>query len=385
MLGLDALSSVIRATPAPNNEVKPLWIEAPVAQQLGLSDGQVVQALVEARGGPVRLWLKNFSFELPNGWVLQPGDTPFMRVVRGSSSWALLIQPRADGAPSAGLVANAPSAANVQAPISPEQLLQARMQAMASRPMDASGLLALLASSSQNASGLTSAQMPWLQAWMAESIPMSQINPSLLRNLLQKWMLPNERRLLQGQQPPMDARSMLRKWLDLLTATQESSTERMQEARTVRQGLESLDTAQAQTALAHARGGLSLHFWIPFTDSRPVHMHIQRDAPKNPNDDPPFTVDVHTQHMTLGEIWLATTIRSSHRVGLVMWALNGNTASWARDKSALLGAELKDSGLELESFQIHHAARPRSEVHPVQGSGQGEWMQTVRPRLDRLA
>ena len=104
MLGLDALSSVIRATPTPNNEAKPLWIEAPVAQQLGLSDGQVVQALVEARGGPVRLWLKNFSFELPNGWVLQPGDTPFMRVVRGSSSWALLIQPRADGAPSASVL-----------------------------------------------------------------------------------------------------------------------------------------------------------------------------------------------------------------------------------------------------------------------------------------
>ncbi|MEY4285702.1 MAG: hypothetical protein RL111_2377, partial [Pseudomonadota bacterium] len=33
MLGLDALSSVIRATPTPNLEAKPLWIEASVAQQ----------------------------------------------------------------------------------------------------------------------------------------------------------------------------------------------------------------------------------------------------------------------------------------------------------------------------------------------------------------
>jgi hypothetical protein len=383
MLGLDALSSVIRATPAPNTEVKPLWVEAPVAQQLGLSDGQVVQALVEARGGPVRLWLKNFSFELPNGWVLQPGDTPFMRVVRGSSSWALLIQPRPDGASPAGL-AHAPPAASVQVALSPEQVLMARMQAMAARPMDASGLLSLLASATQNAPGNASAPLPMLQAWMSESIPMSQINPNLLRSLIQKWITPNERRLLLGQAPPIDARSLLRKWLDLLTATQESSTERMQEARTVRQGLESLDTAQAQTALAQARGALSLHFWIPFTDSRPVHLHIQRDAPQHPGDDPPFTVDVHTQHLTLGEIWLATTIRSSHRVGLVMWALNANTAEWARSKAGLLGAELKDSGLELESFQIHHSARPRGEVHPVH-AGQGEWMQTVRPRLDTLA
>jgi len=382
MLGLDALSSVIRATPTPNLEAKPLWVETAVAQQLGLTDGQVVQALIEARGGAVRLWLKNFPFEVPNGWILKPGDTPFMRVVRGASSWALLIQPRADGASSpapAAQAANLGAAAAAAMP-SPAQVWQARMQALAARPMDGSSLLSLLTANPSQASA--PAQLSMMQAWMAESLSLAQINPSLLKALIQKSMIPNERRLAQGQAPVPDARSMLKKLLDTLTQSEALEVDRLQ-AKSVRQGLEAMDSAQAQSALAQARGELSVHLWLPFADAHPLHLHIQREAPKQKGDDPPFTVDVHTLHATLGEIWLATTIRSSHRVGLVMWALQADTVSWARDKASLLGAELKDSGLELESFQIHHASRPRSDVQPA--VKQEGWEQTVRHRLDTLA
>lgn len=384
MLGLDALSSVIRATPTPNLEAKPLWIEASVAQQLGLTDGQVVQALIEAKGGSVRLWLKNFSFEMPNGWILKPGDTPFMRVVRGASSWALLIQPRADGTSAASSGAGAAGAglasAAAAAQPSPAQLLEARMQAMAARPMDGTSLLSLL--SARPTSEAAPLQMTLMQAWMAKSMSLAQINPSLLKALVQQGLIPNERRLAQGQPPLPDARSMLKKLLDSLTQSESSEVDRLQ-AKTVRQGLEAMDSAQAQAALAQAKGALSAHLWLPFADASPLHLHIQRDAPKHKGDDPPFTVDVHTLHASLGEIWLATTIRSSHRVGLVMWALQAQTVNWARSKASLLGAELKDSGLELESFQIHHSPRPRSDIQPM--TQQDNWEQTVRLRLDTLA
>jgi len=38
-------------------EVRSLWVQTPVAQQLGLRDGQIIQAVAEVRDQRVRLWL----------------------------------------------------------------------------------------------------------------------------------------------------------------------------------------------------------------------------------------------------------------------------------------------------------------------------------------
>ena len=72
MLGPDMVSASSRV-PAVQMEARPLWVQTPVAQQLGLRDGQIVQAVAEVRDQRIRLWLKDFSFELPNGWVLKEG------------------------------------------------------------------------------------------------------------------------------------------------------------------------------------------------------------------------------------------------------------------------------------------------------------------------
>ena len=74
MLGPDIVSASSRV-PVVQMDARPLWVQTPVAQQLGLRDGQIIQAVAEVRDQRVRLWLKDFFFELPNGWVLKDGET----------------------------------------------------------------------------------------------------------------------------------------------------------------------------------------------------------------------------------------------------------------------------------------------------------------------
>ena len=54
MLGPDIVSASSRVA-AVQVDARPLWVQTPVAQQLGLRDGQIVQAVC----GYKRLWLSS--------------------------------------------------------------------------------------------------------------------------------------------------------------------------------------------------------------------------------------------------------------------------------------------------------------------------------------
>lgn len=64
MLGPDAVSASTRL-PAVQLDTRGQWVQTPVAQQLGLRDGQIVQATAEIRDQRVRLWVKDFSLSYP--------------------------------------------------------------------------------------------------------------------------------------------------------------------------------------------------------------------------------------------------------------------------------------------------------------------------------
>jgi len=106
MLGPDAVSASTRL-PAVQMDTRGQWVQTPVAQQLGLRDGQIVQATAEIRDQRVRLWVKDFFFELPNGWVLKDGDKPFLRVSQNAGSWGFLIQSYPSGQTSTATPASA--------------------------------------------------------------------------------------------------------------------------------------------------------------------------------------------------------------------------------------------------------------------------------------
>ena len=96
MFGPESVLGVSRA-PAVHLDSRPLWVEARTAAQLNLRDGQVIQAVAKTHDGSVRLWLRDFSFGIPNGWNIREGDKPFLRASLTPSGWGLLIQPAAPG------------------------------------------------------------------------------------------------------------------------------------------------------------------------------------------------------------------------------------------------------------------------------------------------
>ena len=72
-------------------EGRPLQLETSIAQQLGLRDGQIVQASVELRGEALKLLLNGKLFDLPPALRFRPGDSVFLRAYQGANGWLLKI------------------------------------------------------------------------------------------------------------------------------------------------------------------------------------------------------------------------------------------------------------------------------------------------------
>ena len=90
-------------------------IQAPEARLLGLTQGQIVNAIAEVRGERLKLILQGRAIELPRGLRLSPGDAVTLKALaQTSGQWQL--QPQAiNGKP----VTLAPTPQTAQAPQSP--------------------------------------------------------------------------------------------------------------------------------------------------------------------------------------------------------------------------------------------------------------------------
>ncbi|MGA0992112.1 MAG: hypothetical protein ACO3SR_10500, partial [Burkholderiaceae bacterium] len=84
LLTSEQVSAVGRALPLPA-EVRLPMVQADMARALGLLDGQVVTALVEARNERLRLMLQNRAIELPARWRSLLGQNLQLQVQRLAS------------------------------------------------------------------------------------------------------------------------------------------------------------------------------------------------------------------------------------------------------------------------------------------------------------
>ncbi len=101
LLTSEQVSAVGRALPLPA-EVRLPMVQADMARALGLLDGQVVTALVEARNERLRLMLQNRAIELPARWRSLLGQNLQLQVQRlasGAVQLAPLAQQPDDPAP----------------------------------------------------------------------------------------------------------------------------------------------------------------------------------------------------------------------------------------------------------------------------------------------
>jgi hypothetical protein len=377
MLGAESVLGAMRATPV-QLDMRPHWVETSMAEQLGLQDGQVVQALVEKKDGRVRLWLKDFSFDLPNGWVLKDGDKPFLRVSLNPGGWGLLIQNPTDlpaatdkanvalsalgGKGAAGAVFGAGFVA-ADAVASPTATSN-RLNTLVFQPPGFAAfrqLLQMIDLRAPQIAQLTMGQSDVLARLSGLGLSMGQLQPLGLRKALAPYFRSVENQLSQRQKVEDEPRSLIRQLLSSL-GEEDTGASVNGLSEDLHKALNELEAAQLQSAIDLNRGELNLRLMLPFTDADPVELHFQR-PPRQPGDEnPPLSVDIHSQSRRLGEVWLHTLIKAGHQVELTMWALREEVAQQARAHATELVMELGAAGLELQQFQIYNSPRPGTDA-----------------------
>ena len=369
MLGPDVVSAASRIGLV-QAENRTVWVQTPVAQQLGLRDGQIVQATAEVRDQRVRLWLKDFFFDLPNGWVLKDGDKPFLRVSHNPGGWGFLIQaypngqaPPATATPVNQLFGLNPGLALAAEAAQPEPQSN-RVGMLLMHPPGFATFSKLLSDVAQGSWGTQAEIGPWLQRLLQQRSSMAQINPSMLRKAVMGQARSIENILLQGQDAADDPKTLLKTLLGLLS--EEGNNKGV--LRQVEDASTEFEAAQAQSAQKMQQGELSLHVILPFVDADPVDLHFQRPPRKKGQEEPPLSVDIHSRSRVLGEVWLNTQISKGSDVDLVMWALRDEVAHLAKERSGELELELGSAGLQLQSFQIFNAPRPLARVGESSGT-----------------
>lgn len=367
MLGPDAVSASTRV-PLVQMEARSLWVQTPVAQQLGLRDGQIIQAVAEVRDQRVRLWLKDFFFELPNGWVLKDGDKPFLRASQNAGSWGFLIQSYPSGQTSSATPASAAFGLNTPPALNPAlNLPSTALGLLLTQPTGFESFTRMLAALGvRNLSGQGEFS-DMVKRLLQQRSSLAQMNPITLKRLVSGQTRSAENLLAQGLPADDDPKSTIKQ---ILAYLQQETVEGLEKKDTteLEQAIRELESAQAQAAQKWLNGELSLHVVLPFVDHEPVDLHFQKPARKPNQEEPPLTVDIHSRSRTLGEIWLNTTITQGTGVDLVMWALRSDVAGLAKQRATELGLELGAAGLNLQSFQIFNAARPLVRASEASGS-----------------
>jgi hypothetical protein len=335
----------------------PLVVER-TAAELGLRDGQVINATVEARQDRFRLNLQDPSQagrfidlpkELPAGLRLASGDTALFRVQLQSdgSIWLRPLQ----ATPAASTAAAAPLAQ-----------MPNRMQQLGFRPPDM-GALALLLRPGGLDSLLRSLnpaapELAGLQQWQRMRPSMAQLTPEKLQQLMQRSGLMTESLLAHGQGGgPVDLKSGLRQLLRLLQSTSHEATGRIQEA------IDDIESHQLTAAETLTGREWVFSMMLPFADAEPVEMRFVRGRRKRGEEKAPLVIHLHTRNRDLGEVWLQTRISSETEVDMVMWALREDVVHRARDLSPNLAEELDSAGLNMTRLQVIHGPGP-SEPMP---------------------
>ena len=378
--GPDLVLGVPRV-PLVQMENKPILVESRVAQQLGLLDRQIIQATVSLNAGSVRLWLKNFSFEIPNTWNLKPGDMPFVRATQNAQGWNVHLTGKPSVNASDASVANPTGLVTAQklnaqlalmglpASLQAQQNLGSKLGMLLQQQVDFNQSAMLMRPDQLALMANNPALVQWLSAFKKMSLNMSHVSAQSLKKMVLSQAVSAEHLLANAEEVEDSPRSLLHRLLESLESS--SSDEKGLEKSQIKQALQEMESAQAQCAQDWTRGALSLKVVIPFLDADPVDLHFKKPPRQSGESDTPLSVDIHSKSRLLGEVWLNTTITQGQQVDLVMWAVKQEVAELAQLKAKELGFELEDSGLKLQSFQIFNVARPQElllETLPKQGS-----------------
>ena len=373
--GAEALIAPSRINPI-YLDGKLLTFQASIAQDLGLKDDQIVQALVRLHGDQPKLLLQGRMIDAPASSLAAPGESMWLRVQnKAEGQWRFQPVPPPAGtqATSTALTLNAPTL--MMAPsLAP---VVSRIANLLYRPTGAVELSQLYKPGTLDALLGTIGRPDLLTQWRGLQLSMSQLTPSALKQAMMGAM-GSEVWLSRGMPTAIqDPKQMLRRLIDAINTNNLSTTQSSDGDDTdsigivtrLQRAVDDLEASQVKAVQAQAQQEILFNMTLPFVDANPVELTIRR-GPKQEGESPLLIINVHSKSEELGPVWLKTQLANSEQVELTMWSEDPNVVSQARSRSSLLGQELGNAGLTMKSFQVVQGARP-NETSVWAPSGRG--------------
>ena len=345
----------IQALPPVQLELRQIYVATPVAKQLGLHDGQVVQASVEVLHDSVKFNVGSQVFNTPLLPYIKNGDLAQLRAqLLPSGKWVLQLLHTGAFAGMDGTSAVTPTSASH---------LPSRLNTLLFQPSGMANMLALLQPGMLESLVPVSDALGLKQRLQAQRLHMGSLQPQTLKRWFSALTQSGEAHLAEGEPAGADLKVLLRL---LLGERERAGLESTQAHQVLSHALDEVEAAQVQTVQDWQRGDLQLTFVLPFKDAHPVQFHIERKGNKPGQPKNPWVVNMHTDSPSLGEVWLKTTISDvnskanvpASKIDLAMWALRSDVAAQARFNADELTDELENAGLIMGSFQVFNAPRP---------------------------
>ena len=327
-------------------------VEAGTARQLGLKDGQVVQALVQARGDQLGLLLRGRLLEVAMAPDWHAGQSLLLRV-QTNPNGSMTLHPTASAMP-----VSAPMAAGIPQPFI------SRVDNLLFHPPGAPDLQALFKPGVLDALLSPPARSDLLTQWKAMCLSMASLSPEAIRLAL-VGAVGSEAALARGQSAPVqDPKQLLHKLLLALGQTEHTSETDHATSAQLQRAIDEVESAQVHAAQSQSQDAILFSLVLPFKDAEPVTLSFE-GRPASPGRPEVLTVNVHSQSGEFGELWLMTEVRDRSTIDLVMWAMQAAVVEQATQGAQALGAELHKAGLMMHSLQVIHGPRPALQPEPL--------------------
>jgi hypothetical protein len=347
ILGPEGVHAIPRVAPV-HMDMRTAYVDAPVARQLGLHDGQVVQATATVVNQQIKLVLNEHIFNLPLQPYIKEGDLVQLRAqLLPAGKWALQLL----------------HTGNFAGPEAPAAAMPTRLNTLLFQPPGFANLLALLQP------GVLERLVPPVQdagelkkRIQGQRLNMGSLQPQALKRFILGHTKTTEASLAEGEPVADNTKVLLR----LLMAERErvQAQDSVDTQDSLKHALDELEAAQVQSSQTAHKGDLLFGLVIPFRDADPVELHFEQKGNKPGQPKNPLVVNMHTDSRVLGEVWLKTTISPNAQVDLTMWALRKDVADLAKFNATELTDELESAGLHMGSFQVYNAPRPEAVQDP---------------------
>jgi hypothetical protein len=320
-------------------EGKLLPLEPNSAADLGLKDGQIVQASVRLQHDQPMLLLQGRMLSAPGLQMSQVGESIWLRAQGGTL-----------------IPINAPP-------------LISRIGTLLYRP-DVNSVLQQLFQPGTLDALLSTVQRPDLVTqWRSLQLSMSQLSAGDIKQAMMGAM-GSEVWLARGLQPQAtDPKQLLRKLIAEINVESSEESSEKGVVETLTKAVDDIEASQVQSLQAQAQQEVLFSMTLPFVDDNPVTLTIRR-GPRQAGEQSVLTVNIHSKSDDLGPVWLKTQLMNAQQIELTMWAENELLVTQARSRSYLLGDDLRAAGLNMRTFNVIHGARP-AEVNDWAPSGRG--------------